>query len=76
MKLWFLGDSPLSNFHKIFGQIYWRSFAEKGSTPGVETPAIPDVVDVVDAGDGVAGLGVDGLATSSSSTSDRARDAW
>ena len=28
----------------------------KGPTPGAETPVIPDEPDVLDAGDGVAGL--------------------
>ena len=32
-----------------------------GSTHGVETPVLPDEVDAADAGDGVDGLGVDGL---------------
>ena len=33
-----------------------KSCAERGPTPGVETPVIPDAVDAVDAGDVVAGL--------------------
>ena len=35
----------------------------------MKTPITPDVVDEVDADDVVEGLGVDGLATASSSTS-------
>jgi hypothetical protein len=36
---------------------------ERGPTPGEEAHDIPDEVDVVDAGDVVEGLGVDGLAS-------------
>jgi hypothetical protein len=38
-----------------------------GPTPGVETPITPVEPDVLDGGDGVEWLGVDGLAPDSSS---------
>jgi len=53
-----IAQGPLSNPLKFSGQIYWRSFAGKGSTPGVKTPLTPDEPDVLDAGDGVEGVGV------------------
>ena len=40
-----------------------------GLTPGAETQLIPDEADVLDAGDVGEGLGVDGLATSTSTAS-------
>ena len=41
----------------------------KGGSRGVETSVTPDEPDVLDAGDGVQGLGVGGLASGSSSAS-------
>ena len=46
---------------KLLGQIYWLIWCKRGSAPGAETPAIPDVVDAVDTGDVVEGVGVDGV---------------
>ena len=42
---------------------------KRGLPPGEETPVTPDEPDVLDAGDVVEGIGVDGLAACSSSTS-------
>jgi hypothetical protein len=36
--------------------------SQKGARPGVENPVTPDGPDVLDGGDGVEGLGFDGLA--------------
>ena len=66
---WQARIEPLSNFQKFFGQSIWRVVAGKGPTPGVETPLTPDEADVLDAGDGVEGYGVDGLALGLSSAS-------
>ncbi len=51
--------APLYNPIKIHGQIIWRIWCQKEPTTGVEAPAIPDVVDVVDVGFAAQGLAVD-----------------
>jgi len=48
---------------KLAGRLFAESGAKWGPAPGVETPGLPDEADALDAGDGVEGLGVDGLAT-------------
>ena len=60
---------PLWKPLKSHGQIYCDNCAAKGPYPEVKTPLTPDQPDVVDTGDVVEGLGVDGLATASSSAS-------
>ncbi len=52
---------------KFTGRIFARSGAKGAYTPGAETPDQPDEVDVLDAGDVVEGLGVNGLASTASS---------
>ena len=54
---------PIRNLQKFHGQIICGIGCEKGPTPGVEIPVIPDEPDVLDGGDVVGGVGGGGLAT-------------
>ncbi len=57
-----LYEKPL----EIHGQIYCAMRGKGGITPGLETQDQLDVVGVLDTGDVVEGLGVNGLASGSS----------